>query len=101
MSELKNMYVNTLLNLERRLLDETDWNVGEMVSWLYNPRCTGVIVEKIDETRCVVLFSEFKNPFEGHPGASNSGLTITLPARIDFIRLDYEVGVKPEGDEVG
>ena len=62
MSELRKVFITSLVNEEGKLCDETGIQVGDLVKFLYSSS-TGVVVEIIDKKTAVVLWSDFRNPF--------------------------------------
>ena len=62
MSEIRIVFISSLLTLDGKPLDEVDWKLGDMVRFLYSSS-TGTIVRKISDNQVEVLWGDFYNPF--------------------------------------
>lgn len=70
MNEIRTVYTSSLLTLDGKFLDESEWKPGDMVKFLYSDSI-GIIIEKIENNQVNVLWSNFHNPFYntfGRPG---------------------------------
>ena len=71
MSEIKEHWNSTLLAMEGKL--GRDLRVGDMVRNFYSHKDVGLVVERIDENNCKVLWGKYVDPWVGYVGGGGGG----------------------------
>lgn len=107
MSEIRIVFISSLLTLDGELLDEVDWKIGDMVRFIYSSS-TGTIVEKICNKSVRVLWNDFYNPFLDTLGRPGGRINYNQVAKSLFpveplpqgaIQLYLDEMLKVEGEE--
>ena len=63
MSEVRKHFISTLLSLDTNTFS-IDPQPGDMVRFYMTPDSFGMVVEKINDDECEVLWSNFSNPWD-------------------------------------